>query len=184
MIDLVNQSFFTEKKMQFIKAILEEYYYCKKIIKKHFNKNLVMSAEDEERFESSNICWICDRLFDAGDNKVRDHCHITEKYRGSEHWSCNINLKLTKKVPIIFHNLSGYDIDSIIREIRKFDVIVNVIPNGLKKYMDFTINKNLVFIDSIHFMNSRLDALVKNSSDNDFKYLSEEFSGGLLKLVK
>ena len=49
----------------------------KKRIKKHFNKNLVMSAKDEQRFQSSNKCWICDKLFDAGDNKVRDHYHVT-----------------------------------------------------------------------------------------------------------
>ena len=61
---------------------------------------------------------------------------------------------------------------------------VSVIPNGLEKYMALTINRNLVFIDSMHFMNSRLDSLVKNLSDNDFKYLSEEFSGEFLKLVK
>ena len=50
--------------------------------------------------------------------------------------------------------------------------------------MAFTINKNLVFIDSMQSMNSSLDSLVKNLSDNDFKYLSEEFSGEFLKLVK
>ena len=61
---------------------------------------------------------------------------------------------------------------------------VSVIPNGLEKYMTFTINKNLVFIDSMQFMNSSLDSLVKNLSDNDFKYLSEEFSGEVLKLEK
>ena len=46
--------------------------------------------------KSDFSCWICDKLFAAGDNKVRDHCQITGKYRGSAHWSCNINLKLTK----------------------------------------------------------------------------------------
>ena len=50
--------------------------------------------------------------------------------------------------------------------------------------MAFTINRNLVFIDSMQFMNSSLDLLVKNLSDNDFKYLSEEFSSKFLKLVK
>ena len=45
----------------------------------------------------------------------------------------------------------------------KFDVKVTVIPNGLEKYMTFTINKNLVFIDSMQFMNSSLDSLFKNS---------------------
>ena len=76
---------------RFIKAILEEYCHCKNVIKKHFNKYLVMSAEDEERLQSRNKCWICNKLFDVGDNKVRDHDHVTEKYRGSAHWSCKIN---------------------------------------------------------------------------------------------
>ena len=74
-------------------------------IKKHFNKNLVMCAEDEERFQSSNKHWICENLFDVGDNKVRIHCHITKKHRRPVYWSCNINPKLTRKNPVIFHNL-------------------------------------------------------------------------------
>ena len=84
----------------------------------------------------------------------------------------------------MFHDLRGYDSHLIIKEISKFDVKVSVILNGLEKYMAFTINTSLVFIDSMQFMNSSLDSLVKNLSDNDFKYLSEEFSGDLLKLVK
>ena len=65
----------------------------------------------------------------------------------------------------------------------KFDVKVSIRPNGLEKYMSVTINKNSVFIDRMQFMNSSLDSLVKNLSD-DFKYLSEEFSGEFLRLVK
>ena len=118
------------------------------MIKVHFNKNVIMSAE-EERFQLSNNCWIFDKLFDVGDGKVRDHCHITGKYRGAANWSCIINLELTKKIPVIFHNLIGYDRHLIIKEISKFDVKVSVIPNGLEKYMTFTINRNLVFIDSM-----------------------------------
>ena len=59
------------------------------------------------------------------------------------------------------------------QEIGKFDVKINVIQNRLEKYMTFTINKNLVFIDSMEFMNCSLDSLVKNLSGNDFKYSSE-----------
>ena len=140
-----------------------------------------MSEKEEQRFQSSNKCWLCDKLFDVGDNKVRDHCHITGKYRSSAHWSCNINLKLTKKVPVIFHNLKNYDSHLIMKKIGKFNVKVNVIPNGLEKYMDFTINNDLIFIDSMQFMNFSADTLVKNLSDNDFKYLLQEFSGDLLK---
>ena len=72
----------------------------------------------------------------------------------------------------------------IMQDIGKFNVKIGVIPNGLEKYMAFTINKNLVLIDSMQFMNSSLDALVKNLSDNDFKHLSQEFRGEILKLVK
>ena len=165
---------------QFLKSMI----IVKKMIKKHFNKNLIMSGEEEEKFQLSNSCWICGKLFDVGDEKVRDHCHMTGKYRGAVHWSCNSNLKLTKKIPVIFHNLRGYDSHLIIKEISKFDVKVSVIPNGLEKYMAFTINTNLVFIDSMQFMNSILDSLVKNLSDNDFKHLSEEFNGEFLKLAK
>ena len=66
----------------------------------------------------------------------------------------------------------------------KLDVKVNVIPNGLEKYMAFTIKRNLVFIDSMQFMNSSLDSLVNNLADHDFVCLSEEFCGKFLKLVK
>ena len=74
---------------------------------------------------------------------------------------------------MIFHNLKGYDSHFIFKELGEFNVIISVIPNGLEKYMAFTVNKNLVFIDSMQFMNSSLDSLVKNLMSKDFKYLSE-----------
>ena len=85
-IDSVKKLFFTEENMLFIEAILEEYDYCRKMTKKHFNKNLIMSAEEEERFQLTNSCWLCDKLFDVGDDKVRDHCHVTGKCRGASYW--------------------------------------------------------------------------------------------------
>ena len=121
-------------------------------------------------------------MFVAGDNKVRDHDHITGKYRVYAHWSCNINVKLMKKVPVIFHSLKGYGSHLTMQEIGKFDVKISVIPNGSEKYMAFTMNKNLVFIDSMQFMNYSLDTLAKNLLD--FKHLSQEFRGEFLKLVK
>ena len=101
-IDLSNQLFFTEEKSavyRFIEAILKEKSYCKNII-----KNILIRVK----------CWICDELFD-----------VTGKYRGSAHWSCIIKLTLTKKVPVIFYNLEGYDTLLIMQEIGKFDVKVN-----------------------------------------------------------
>ena len=104
-------------------------------MKKYFNKNLIMSAEEEEQFEKSEICWICNKIIE--DNKVRDHCHITGKYRGAAHWNFNINLKISKKLVIIFHNLRGYDSHLIFKELSKFKCNINVIPNRLEKYMSF-----------------------------------------------
>ena len=121
-------------------------------MKKHFNKNLIMTEEEEEQFQPSNSCWICEKLID--NEKVRDHCQITRKCRGVAHWSCNINLQLTKKVPAIFHNLRGYDSHLIFDELKKFDLKIDVITSRLEKYMAFILDKNLVFIDSMQFMNS------------------------------
>ena len=66
-------------------------------MKEYFNKNLIMSAEQEEIFQLSNKCWICDKLFEFLDEKVRDHCHISGKFRGAAHFSCNANFKIAKK---------------------------------------------------------------------------------------
>ena len=169
---------------EFIKAILKEYKYCRKIMNKHFHKNLVMSEEEEHLFQQSNSCWICKKLIDNDEEKVRDHCYVTGTFRGQAHWDCNKNFQLNKKVPVIFHNWRGYDSYLIFNELDKFDVKIDVIPNGLEKYMTFFLNKNLVFIGSMQFMNSSYDKLAKNLSDEDFRCLVQEFSSENLQLLK
>ena len=134
---------------KFIGAILREYEYCKGVMRDNFNKNLIISMEEEEMFQLSNSCWICGRLFDLVDEKVRDHCHVSGKFRGAVHFSCNANFKISKRVPVVFHNLKGYDGHLIMKELSNFDVVIDVFPNGLEKYMAFIINRNLVFIDSM-----------------------------------
>ena len=62
---------------------------------------------------------------------------MTGRFRGAAHWDCNINFQLTKKFPVIFHDLRGCDSHLIFNELDKFDVKINVIPNGLEKYMAF-----------------------------------------------
>ena len=69
---------------------------------------------------------------------------------------------MTKKVPVIFHKLKGYDSHLMFKELSKFNVKINVIPNGLEKYIAFTINRNIIFIDSMQFMKSSIDSLIKN----------------------
>ena len=130
----------------------------------------LMNEEEEHLFQKSNSCWICKKFINNNNNeeKVRDHCHVTGKFRGVAHRKCNVNFQLTKKVSVIFHNLRGYGSHLMFDEPDKFEVKIKVIPNGLEKYMASFLNKNLVFIDSVQFMNSSLDKLVKNISDKDF----------------
>ena len=116
---------------KFIRAILNKCNYCTRVKRKCFNKNVIMSAGEEERFQQSNICWICGKLFDIADEKIRDHCHVSGKYRGAARWGCNVNLKITKKVAVIFHNLRSYDSHLIFKELCRFNVKISVIPNQL-----------------------------------------------------
>ena len=129
----------------------------------------------------------CKKLTDNDDEKVRDHCHVTGKFRGASHWNGNINFQLTKKIPVIFHILKDYDSHFIFSVLHKLNLKINATPNGLEKYMAFFFSKNLLFIDSMQFMqfrNSSLDKLVKNLSDKDFKYLVKEFGFDNLKILK
>ena len=121
---------------KFIRSIFNEYFYCKSIMNKYFKKNLITSSKEEEQFEKTEICWICNKLIE--NDKVRDHCHITAKYRGAAHWNCNISLKISKKLYVIFHNLRGYYSQLIFKKLSKFNCNINVIPNGLEKYTSFT----------------------------------------------
>ena len=98
---------------------------------------MIIREEEEDQYQSSNTCWICKKLIDHDDEKVRDNCHVTGKFKDAAHWSCNINLQLTKKVPVIFHNLRGYDSHIIFCELNKFDVKIDVITNRLEIYMAF-----------------------------------------------
>ena len=139
MIDLLSQLLFIggeNAAYEFVKAILKEYKYCKKIVKEYFDKNLIMS-EEEYLFRKSNSCWICKKIINNNEEKVRDHCQVTGKFRRAAHRNCNANLQLTKKDPVIFHNLRGYDSHLIFNELDKFYVKINVIPNGLEKYTTF-----------------------------------------------
>ena len=100
---------------------------------------------------------------------------MTGKFRGTAHFSCNANFKISKKVPVVFHNLKGYDGHLIMQGLSNPDVVIDVIPCGLEKYMAIIVNRNLVFIDSMQFMNDSLDDLVNNLVDKYFKHLSKEF---------
>ena len=88
---------------------LEEFKYCKNVIKYKFNKPVKMTKDDENKFRKAHECHICNEKYINKDIIVKDHCHITGKYRGSAHQDCNLNYRLTDKIPVIYHNLRGYD---------------------------------------------------------------------------
>ena len=98
-----------------------------------------MTEDEENLFQKSNNCQICKKIIDNDEDKVRDHCHVTGKFRGAAHKICNLSFRLTKKVPVIFHNLSGYDSHLIFNELDKTDIKIKIIPNGLEKYIHFFI---------------------------------------------
>ena len=113
----------------FIEWVIEQQKYCNKIINKKFNKNLKMTIEDENNYQNSQDCYICNQKINNKD-KVRYHCHITGEYKGSAHEQCN---KVPKKIPIVFHNLEGYDSHLIFRELNNFkDIDIQVIPKQMK----------------------------------------------------
>ena len=184
----------------FLEYMLDEVKYCKRIIKKEFNKPLKMTKEDENKFQKAEECHICNKKYTNQDIRVRDHCHITGKYRGSAHQECNLQLRLNPdkiKIPVIFHNLRGYDSHFIMQEIgaivkdyeytnkngKKCQMNINVIPNNMEKYMAFMLGNHLTFLDSFQFMSSGLDKLVSNLPKESLKYTSNMFKGTKLDLM-
>ena len=77
------------------------------------------------------IICICSEEWNTG--KVREHCHITGKFRGAVQNECNLKLRIPKKLPIIFHNLEVYDGHIIFKELKNFDVAIDVIPKTIEK---------------------------------------------------
>ena len=93
----------------------------------------MMTKEDNEDFKNSTKCWICDNDYIDNYIKVKDHCHITGKYRGSAQKDCNINLKLNHKIPIVFHNLKNYDSHLIMKELGKFNLKIKCYTKWIRK---------------------------------------------------
>ena len=185
---------------KFMEKMLEEVEYCKAVIKKRFNKPLVMTEVDEQHFKTMDGCHICGEKYTGKDVRVRDHCHITGKFRGSAHQECNLKLRIKPenlKIPVIFHNLRGYDSHFIMQQIgeiakkhgytnkkgEKQDLNTNAIPNNMEKYMAFMLGNHLTFIDSFQFMSSCLDKLASNLPKDDLIYTSKAFKGKRLDLL-
>ena len=131
------------------------------------------------------IFGICDQKMINNKDKVRDHCHVTGKFRGAAHKEYNSKLRIPKKIPITVHNLEGYDGHLIFRELNIFkDIDIQVIPKTDERYLSIIVNNNIIFLDSLQFCKASLDTLAENLQDNDFKHLLSEFSEDKLELLR
>ena len=164
-------------------------------------KKMVFTEKDKKQFNKAFSCWLCGG--ELGNDRVRDHCHYTGRYRGAAHNSCNLNYSKPKGVPVFFHNLSGYDSHLFIKSLgspNKKETI-ECIPNNEEKYITFTKNIivgqytnkkgevkdktfKIIFKDSLKFMSSSLEALVKNLSDDAFINLLKYFTPEEVELIK
>ena len=185
---------------KFMEKMLEEFEYCKAVVKKCFNKPLVMTEDDAMCFKLMNKCYICGEKYTEKDVRVRDHYHITEKIRGSAHQEYNLKLRIKPKnlkIPVTFHNLRGYDSHFIMEQIgeiaknyayknkkeKEHHLKINAIPNNMEKYMAFMLGNHLNFINSFQFMSSSSDKLVNNIPKYDLIYTLQVFKGKKLDLM-
>lgn len=142
-----------------------------------------LTNDEQKSFNSAMQCYICKKNFTYVDCKVYDHDHFTGKYRGPAHNSCNLNNKICNFIPIIFHNLSGYDCHLFINELSNVCGRINLIPKNKEKFISFTKifpidtqkAAQLKFIDSFNFLSSSLDHLSKTLNPKDFKHLRTFF---------
>ena len=186
-LDIVNK-FFTD--------IFEEEEEILEKLNKFQNTPMYMSNEENMHHKKATRCYVCNCDFNAENRKVRDHCHVLGNYRGAACNMCNLAMEMIKTIPVIFHNLKGYDSHLLLPELGKFNKKISIIPINMQTYMSFSVGHktsyfdakadkqvdreymNLRFIDSFGFMASSLNQLVvdlKQSGLDKFRNTSQEF---------
>ena len=179
---------FVEKIIELTKTIYND-FYCKP-------QPLRLTSWEYERFKKEINCHIC--MGELKHDKVRDHCHFTGRYRGAAHNLCNLRCKKPLVLPVIFHNLQGYDGHLFIKQLSKYCSLpgeITCIPSTEEKYISFSksikvseyfsrridkiisINFEIRFIDSFKFLQTSLANLVSNLTKEDFhntKYVMKD----------
>ena len=163
---------------------------------------MIFGPDELNQFNDATKCWMCNKEFDdtadekgyKKNEKVKDHCHYTGRFRGAAHNSCNLKYKKPNFIPVVFHNLSGYDSHLFIKNLGYTDGNIDCIPNNEEKYISFTkntvvdsytnkegktkpIKHKIRFIDSFKFMSTSLESLVNNLPDDDFNNLERYYKG-------
>ena len=163
-------------------------------------QKMIITEDEQEQFNQASNCWICDKKLNIED-RVRDHCHYTGRYRGAAHNKCNLKYSKPNNISVFFHNLSGYDSHLIIKKLNVTEGYIDCIPNNEERYISFSktiktgeyLNKKretknkyfkIIFKDSMKFMLSSMEALVGNLPNDGFKNLEKHFTPEKVKLLK
>ena len=164
-----------------------------KVLSKLGNKKMVITEEEELQFKNATHCWICGNVSNIQD-RVRDHCHFTGRYRGAACNRCNLKYSKPDYISVFFHNLQGYDSHLFIKRLGVTEGTIDCIPNNEQKYISFSksiktgeyINKKgetknkyfkIIFKDTLKFMvNSGMESLVNNLPEDGFKNLEKYFN--------
>ena len=167
-------------------------------------KPMIMSNSNKTAYEKSEKCYACEIQFGSERInektkkkekivKCRDHCHVTGKYRGAACDKCNLRMKVPRFVPVLFHNLEGYDSHLFVKSLGLEEGDIKCIPKTDEKYISFsknipmetflsddgkekTICLEIRFLDSLKFTLKSLDALVKTLGKDDFRTLTSQMS--------
>lgn len=142
---------------------------------------MIFTNENQTDFNNASRCHICENFVFS--DKVRDHCHLTGRYRGAAHPHCNLQYKRPSFVPIFFHNLAGYDCHLFIKALAEVPGDIKIIPKTKENYISFTkfvpVSENqfyqLRFVDSFKFLATSLSKLSDTLKPEDFKYLKIHF---------
>ena len=191
---------------RFIKHVIK---LTHKIYQEYYSKPKPynLTPQEEKDFQSATICHICEQdLFKDKETgqilKVRDHCHFTGEYRGAAHNQCNLKCKKPLILPVLFHNLQGYDSHLFIKQLAKVSGDLSCIPSTEEKYISFSkkivvdeyfSNKmekplpkkfEIRFIDSFKFLQTSLANLVSNLQPSDFKNLNRAIKSNTSLLTR
>ena len=157
-----------------------------------------MTMHDKLVYDNVTLCHICNE--ELGNDRVRDHCQLSGKFRGAAHEVCNLKYKVLKFFPVVFHNLYGYDSHLFIQTLGNSKGDISCMPNNEENYIYFTkqvtvdkcvnkeekevnVKRELSFIDSLRFMASSLDKLSSNLKTDQFVNLKKYYSGNQLSLL-
>ncbi|KAF4529783.1 hypothetical protein B566_EDAN018051 [Ephemera danica] len=173
---------------EFIGAMIEISKECKKIYEKNVKINKLTPAE-ELRQSSAVCCYMCEKEFTAHDISVRDHCHITGKYRGPAHNSCNILAQNPTFLPVYLHNNSRYDGHFMIQQLGEFkDIKVTALPLTSENLISFSIKPKdgieIRFVDTFRFMSTSLESLANNFPSDKFVSVEKTFGTENLDLLR